>query len=130
MKFITNRINPKYYNLIGIILIVAIAGVLYAGHYYRLKRAEDFRNQYVLLDLKPIQTQYGWGYEITTNGKLYIHQEFIPAVSGKRGFASKEQALLVGNKVLSKIRLKENPPTLTVQELSDLGVINDSVAKK
>jgi hypothetical protein len=130
MKFITNRINPKYYNAIGIVLMLLIGTVLYGGHYYRKKRAEEFKRDYVLLDLRPIKTQYGWGYDITTNGKLYIHQEFMPAVSGKRSFASKEQAMLVGNRVISKIKMKENPPTLTIQDLTDLGVLGDSMASK
>jgi hypothetical protein len=124
------RINAKYNNAIGIALILAIAAVLYAGHYYRARRLEEFKRNYVRLDLKAIQTPYGWGYEIMTNGKLYIHQEFMPAVSGKKGFATKEQALLVGGKVIEKIKRKENPPTISLQDLTDLGVVRDSTAQK
>ncbi len=130
MKSTTPKTNPKYYNAIGIALILAIAAVLYAGHYYRVKRLEEFRRDYVRLDLKAIETPYGWGYEIMTNGKLYIHQEFIPAVPGKKGFATKEQALLVGNKVIAKIKLKENPPTISIKDLADLGIVSDSSASK
>jgi hypothetical protein len=84
----------------------------------------------VLVQAKAIQTQYGWGYDVIAGGKDYIHQEFIPVVAGKKGFESKEQALLVANKVIEKIKNKEVPPTLTIQELRDLGVVKDSFAVK
>jgi Domain of unknown function (DUF4907) len=126
MKSTTSRINPKYYNYIGIGLLIAIGLVLYGGHYFRQKKARE----YVYLEAKAIQSQYGWGYDILAEGKLYIHQEFIPAISGRKGFETKEQALLVGNKVIAKIRNKEVPPTLTIQELKELGVIKDSFAIK
>ena|SRR6516225_10939288 len=126
MKSTTRRTNPRYYNYIGIALIIAIGAVLYAGHYYKTKRHQE----YVYLQAKPIKSQYGWGYEIIADGQVYIHQEFIPALSGKKGFESRDQAIVVANKVIAKIRNKEVPPTLTIQELQELGVVKDSFAVK
>ena len=126
MKSTTSRINRKYNNIIGIALILAIAAVLYAGHYFRHKGNKG----YVLLEARPIQSRYGWGYEVLASGKLYIHQEFIPVIAGRKGFASKEQALRVGNKVIEKIKLKQIPPTLTLQDLTELGVVADSARLK
>jgi len=38
----------------------------------------------------------GWGYDIFKDNKLYIHQEIIPAIEGRKGFASKDEAQRVG----------------------------------
>ena len=126
MKSTTSKTNPKYYNYIGIGLILAIGLVLFAGYYIRQKKLHEI----VYLEAKPIQGPYGWGYDIVANGKVYIHQEFIPAIPGKKGFASKEQAVAVGNKVILKMRNKQIPPTLSIEELKDLGVIQDSFVRK
>jgi hypothetical protein len=61
----------------------------------------------------------GWGYEIVTNNKVFIHQKYIPALEGNRIFTSREDALKVGNMVRDKL-LKKQSPALTKQEIYDL----------
>ena len=126
MKSTTNKTNPKYYNFIGIGLIVAIVVVLFAGRFFRAEK----RNDIVFLDARPIHNQYGWGYDILANGQLYIHQETIPAISGKKGFETKDDALQVATRVISKIKAKQIPPAMTIEELMDMGVIKDSMVSK
>ncbi|MFX8644950.1 DUF4907 domain-containing protein, partial [Acinetobacter baumannii] len=42
------------------------------------------------IELKIIQTDFGWGYEIYKKGKLFIRQENIPAAEGRVGFKTEE----------------------------------------
>lgn len=64
----------------------------------------------------------GWGYRILNNGKLFINQPHIPAVSGLKGFDSEEDAQTTANLALDKIKNGIVPPTISMQELDSLGV--------
>lgn len=64
-----------------------------------------------------------WGYEITKNNKTIIKQLNIPAVPGTLGFKTKEDAAKVARLVVSKLKVKEDLPTISIQELKDLKVI-------
>jgi len=130
MRSTTNRTKTNYNNYIGIILILAIGLVLFMHYHYQRRKQQELRHEYINLQSKPIQSPYGWGYEILVNGKLYIHQEFIPAIAGKKGFASKDEALRVADRVMDKIRNKQIPPALNLQDLVELGVVKDTVAIK
>ncbi|MCX6216183.1 DUF4907 domain-containing protein [Spirosoma sp.] len=68
------------------------------------------------------QTAGGWGYSIVTNGELLIHQPTIPGQPGIVGFASKDEAKRVGERVAEKIQKDKAMPTLTNDELRRLGV--------
>jgi hypothetical protein len=61
----------------------------------------------------------GWGYEIVNGNKVFIHQEYIPALEGKIPFASKEDALKIGNRVREKI-LANQSPAMTREEIYTL----------
>lgn len=64
-----------------------------------------------------------WGYDVYMHGALLIHQPHIPVVSGNRGFTTKADARRTGELVANKIRKNLIPPTLTIQELKDIGVV-------
>ena len=64
-----------------------------------------------------------WGYDIYANGKLFIHQVSIPALPGNAGFSTKASAEKVATKVIEKIKNGENPPSITVEEMKQMGVI-------
>ena len=68
--------------------------------------------------------EFGWGYQLFKDGKLMIDQKHIPAIQGEQGFTSKENAEITGNYILRKIKNGEFPPTVSVQELDSLGVID------
>lgn len=63
-----------------------------------------------------------WGYEIFSGGKLLITQKSIPALPGNNGFKEQEQAMRIAELVMQKIRNGEMPPTVTVEELTALGI--------
>lgn len=67
-------------------------------------------------------TTGGWGYSILTNGEPIIHQPTIPGQPGIVAFASKEEARRVGERVVEKIQQDKALPTLTNDELRQLGV--------
>lgn len=68
--------------------------------------------------------EFGWGYQLFKDGKLMIDQKHIPAIQGEKGFSSKEKAEITGNYILRKIKNGDFPPTVSVQELDSLGVLD------
>ena len=64
-----------------------------------------------------------YGYAISADGKLMIHQASIPAMPGNEGFKTKAAAEKVAQLVIEKIRKGEMPPTIDVEELKKLKVI-------
>jgi hypothetical protein len=60
-----------------------------------------------------------WGYEILIDNKVFIHQEYIPALEGNLPFANKRDALKVGRAVMLKIKNQESP-TLSKEEVMTL----------
>lgn len=64
-----------------------------------------------------------FGYDILINGKPLVHQPSIPALSGNEGFTTKEKAQKVAEFVVKKIRENEMPPTVTIDDLNNMGVL-------
>ncbi len=65
----------------------------------------------------------GYGYDIYKGKVLVIHQPSVPALPGNDGFATKAAAEKVAGKVVEKMQKGESLPTLTIEELKQLGVI-------
>lgn len=73
------------------------------------------------LSVKTFQSGEGWGYEIFVDGQRFIHQDQIPGAPGKQNFVSQQEALLVGELVIKKI--KENElPSIHSPELDSLNI--------
>lgn len=104
-------IKRKQVKMLAILLIglAAITG-------YSLYRP---KTQYELLTMA---TPAGWGYQVVLDGKTVIDQPTVPGLTGQRGFASELLARRVGERVVSKLRRGQFPPTLTPSELGQLGV--------
>lgn len=65
----------------------------------------------------------GWGYDIYLGDTLrLINQPFVPAVSGKKGFASQKEAEQVAQLVIKKLKKGITPPIITRDELDSLKV--------
>lgn len=73
------------------------------------------------LKVIPIKAGNGWGYDIRYDGKVIIHQEMVPGVSGRYCFRTPSDARKTGVLVIDKIRRKEIP-SVSQQELILLGV--------
>lgn len=103
--------------LIGIITaLLACSAVIF----FILNR--DHPADKIFLKAVPVKTPSGWGYDIMADKKIYIHQDYMPAVPGKRGFKSSADALLVGNRVIQKISRNELP-SVTEKDLEELGIL-------
>jgi hypothetical protein len=65
----------------------------------------------------------GYGYNIITEGRVFIHQPSIPSIAGNKGFSSKAFAEKTANFVIYKLINNIMPPSITPQELDSLGVL-------
>jgi hypothetical protein len=104
-------------------MLVAIGFLIYFG----IRRHNQSRKGQMYIELKAIQTPNGWGYDILANGKVFIHQNVIPAIPGNHGFRTKEDALAVGQKVYQRV-LANEIPMVSVAEIKELGVYPDTTA--
>lgn len=64
----------------------------------------------------------GFGYIIKVDGNPYIFQPTIPAISGNKGFQTREDAEKTAGLVAFKLRNNINPPSVTIAELDSLGI--------
>jgi hypothetical protein len=106
---------------VTVFLIIAIGLALAGGYWLKKKRERESNKAYMQLELQAIQTASGWGYDITADKKLYIHQDIIPVWPGRHSFRTKEQALTIGRKVLDRINRKQLPD-VTLQDLEEAGI--------
>lgn len=65
-----------------------------------------------------------YAYDIYADNKLMIHQNSIPALPGKEGFKLKAYAEKAAQLVIQKIMNGEMPPTLSIEEMKKLNIIN------
>ena len=58
-----------------------------------------------------IEVSGGYGYEVrkTISDKIYIKQEYVPSLSEKLVFCTKQDALKIGELVVSKLNAHTNP---------------------
>jgi hypothetical protein len=64
-----------------------------------------------------------WCYDIYRGQKMLIHQINIPGLPGNDGFKNKSDAGKVARLVIKKLKTGEMPPTVTLEELKNLKVI-------
>lgn len=79
--------------------------------------------QVVSFKIIQIQKPKGFGYDIYIDGKRFLHQPNIPAISGNLSFASRKDAKKVATFVTNKIRKNIMPPSVTLKDLDILGII-------
>ena len=83
----------------------------------------DAKGQMENISYEIISSEYGYGYKIYLNGKLYINQPYIPALPGKAGFVTTDDAEKIAKLASNKIKQGIKPPTITVEELKLAGII-------
>ncbi|HEX8532279.1 MAG TPA: DUF4907 domain-containing protein [Cytophagales bacterium] len=76
------------------------------------------------LRLQTFRTAGGWGYAIYAGNRCLIHQPFIPALPGNRGFATEAKARRAGQWMARKMVGSRKPPAVTRRELDSLGVLD------
>jgi hypothetical protein len=70
-----------------------------------------------------------FGYNIIVDGKLLVHQPHMPARPGNEGFSTREKARKVADFVARKIRRNEMPPSVTLDDLNKMGVLQKRQTK-
>ena len=75
----------------------------------------------IQLSSRTFKGDAGWGYDIYTNDSLYIHQEFIPAAEGRKGFSTKEDAEKISRLALAKLKYSKLP-VITLEEIDSLKI--------
>lgn len=79
-------------------------------------------NEFAYLSIE--NTDGTWGYQLFKDGKMMIDQKNIPAIQGNRGFSTKEKAEKMGMFILEKVKNGGFPPTVSIEEMDSLGVLN------
>jgi len=85
-------------------------------------------NPYIDAEIKAViipSENNTFGYDIYVFGSVLVHQPSRPGLPGNAGFATEEDAMKVAELVIKKIRNNEMPPTVTIEELRVLGVLNN-----
>lgn len=65
----------------------------------------------------------GFGYNIISDGHIFIHQPTTPSVPGNKGFPTQAQAGRTAEFVIYKLTHHIMPPSVTPAELDSLGVL-------
>ncbi|MBV8252875.1 MAG: DUF4907 domain-containing protein [Chitinophaga sp.] len=85
------------------------------------KHTESKQDDMLSVVAEPFQVQDGWGYKVVVEGKTYIYQDAIPGLPGNRPFTSKDDALRVGNMVVTKLT-HHKIPSISEADLKSLQI--------
>ena len=110
--------TTKKYLILGITALLIGSAVIFLIHQ---------RNSHagmVYVKVVAVKTPLGWGYDIMAGDKIYIHQDYIPAIAGKQAFKTREDALRVGRCVIEKIS-RNQIPAITRKDLVELGILKE-----
>ena len=88
-----------------------------------IPKADAFKNADITYKLIPAPNNT-WGYDIYVDKKMMVHQPAIPAMPGNEGFKTKADAEKVAKLVVTKMKSGEMPPSVMMEELKKLKVIN------
>ncbi len=100
-------------NWVFVLFIFAVGFFIYKQFIEKKKQASQ-----VEVSVKTFHTDKGWGYNIFKSDRLYVHQEFMPAVEGRKGFATEADAKKIGD--LAVFKMKNSNLQLPMILLSDL----------
>ena len=88
----------------------------------REKQNNPYANAEISIKIIP-SANSTFGYDILLYGRPLVHQSNIPGLPGNEGFSTKEGAQTVAEFVVKKIRNKVMPPTVTIEDLNNMGVL-------
>jgi len=109
----------KFLTLI-LILIFAVSAFFLLKPSNKEEISNPYANSEITYEI--FETEDGFGYEVSIDGQAYVRQSNIPAVTGNKGFENREDASLVAEIMMQKIKEGILPPTVTLEELDGLGV--------
>lgn len=74
------------------------------------------------IEVKTKQTPLGWAYEIYVRDTIFISQDVIPSITGRKAFKTEVDAQKVGDLMVVKMKLHQIPD-VTEHELDSLKII-------
>lgn len=90
---------------------------LFAVALFAFKRLRtQQRKAEVSVTVKTFHTAIGWGYDVYRNDAVYIHQEYMPSVEGRKGFSTEAEAKKIGALVVEKMK-QTDFPVITLKDL-------------
>ena len=105
------------------ILVILGAVIISAGIWiYAISHAKAQKRKSITS--KVFVSLSGWGYDILVNDTLFIRQESVPVLAGKRGFPKKEQAEQAAQLIINKMK-RGQLPTITTFEMEQLFSLNE-----
>lgn len=110
----------KKHTVIVILIAIMISAGIWIKGYNKNKETKKSKSVKALI----FEGSEGWGYDILVNDSLFIHQEYVPVISGKHGFAKKEQAEKTANLIINKIKTGQIP-VITRFELEKIISVNE-----
>ena len=85
---------------------------------YRAKHPSE-----VQVTCAPYLMTNGWGFYILADNKKVIRQDRVPGMQGWHAFATKEDAMKVGQLMIEKIKKGFFPPPITYDEVKGVGAV-------
>lgn len=109
--------------ILGVLVLVGVGYVVFTTV---MPKEEEVVNPYENSEItvNTFEEGSGFGYDVLIDGNIYVHQPNIPAVGGNKGFKTEADARATGNLAVQKIREGVIPPTLSVEELKSIGVVD------
>jgi hypothetical protein len=112
--------DKKILTILGVLVLLVAAYFLYQNFHQEKEIPNPYASSQITSET--YSTENGFGYKIYIEGNLYVDQPTIPAVAGNKGFKTKIDAEKVANLAIKKIRQGIIPPTISVEELKNLGI--------
>ena len=84
-------------------------------------------NDSAIITTEVVDLDSGYGYTIYKDDKIFIHQTMIPAVNGYFLFSTTDDAQKVADYVAGIMSRKAGLPSITVEELDSLGVLDSTI---
>ena len=109
-----------------LVFVIACFGGISAGFGQtqpEAARAEKIAKSIITYQITGSESD-GYGYDIYADGKLTVHQPVVPGTPGNKGFRTKADSEKVARLVVEKLKRGELPPTVSVEELRKLKVID------
>lgn len=113
--------KKKILLILGALVLLGVAYFLYQHFHQEPKVSNPYADSQITSETYP--TEDGFGYKIYIDGTLYVDQPTIPAVAGNSSFKSESDAKIVADLAIEKIHQDIIPPTISVEELTSLGII-------
>jgi len=110
----------KPYNILVLVIAFVVSAAIWINA--ATKNNKKKKNH---LSAKVFEALNGWGYDILVDDTVFIHQESVPVLAGKKGFPEKQQAEQTAQLIINKIE-RGQPPTITTFDLKQIFSFNNN----